>query len=186
MTATASYGARATASWQSLWPRRPSCAGSWWTPAPKRSPSCVPSSPGWASTASALPSTSPGPGNWPHEHGDAANTRVARDQLVKAPLGLLWFGGPSHEGILPRHGHGPQPQVIDGRCIIEGVDMLRAIDIYTGRLLWETQLPGIGFFYNNLLHHPGANASGGHYVCTSDSIDAEVGPCCFKLDPRPG
>ena len=53
----------------------------------------------------------PGAADWTHEHADAANTRVSRDRLVKAPLGLLWFGGPSHDGILPRHGHGPQPQV---------------------------------------------------------------------------
>src|SRR5205807_3870975 len=83
----------------------------------------------------------PGSANWTHEHADAANTRVSKDTLVKAPLGVLWFGGPSDRGILPRHGHGPQPQVIDGRLIIEGVNMLRAIDIYTGRLLWETELP---------------------------------------------
>src|SRR5262249_40348596 len=74
-----------------------------------------------------------GSANWTHEHADAANTRVSRDQVVKAPLGLLWFGGPAHDGILPRHGHGPQPQVVDGRLIIEGVDKLRAMDIYTGR-----------------------------------------------------
>ena len=99
---------------------------------------------------------------------------------------MLWFGGPSHEGILPRHGHGPQPQVIDGRCIIEGADMLRAIDIYTGRLLWEAELPGIGFFYNNLLHQPGANSAGGNYVCTSDAIYAVLGATCVKLDPASG
>ena len=75
--------------------------------------------------------------DWSHEHADAANTRVSQDQLVKAPLGLLWFGGPSNEAILPRHGHGPQPQVVDGRLFIEGMDMLRAMDIYTGRVLWE-------------------------------------------------
>jgi outer membrane protein assembly factor BamB len=132
------------------------------------------------------PGALPGAGNWTHEHGDAANTRVAKDELVKAPLGVLWFGGPSHEGILPRHGHGPQPQVIDGRCIIEGVDMLRAIDIYTGRLLWESELPGLGFFYNNLLHQPGANAAGGNYVCTTDSIYAVHGATCVKLDPATG
>ena len=68
------------------------------------------------------------------------HARLARP-LVKAPLGLLWFGGPSHDGILPRHGHGPQPQVVDGRLFIEGVDMLRAVDVYTGRLLWETGCP---------------------------------------------
>jgi outer membrane protein assembly factor BamB len=128
----------------------------------------------------------PGAGNWTHEHGDAANTRVAKDQIVKAPLGLLWFGGPSHEGILPRHGHGPQPQVIDGRCFIEGVDMIRAIDIYTGRLLWESQLPGVGFFYNNLLHQPGANSTGGNFVCTHDGIYVVLGASCVKLDPATG
>lgn len=134
----------------------------------------------------ARPGALEGAGNWTHEHGDAANTRLARDKIVKAPLGLLWFGGPGNDDILPRHGHGPQPQVIDGRCIIEGVDMLRAIDIYTGRLLWETRLPGIGFFYNNLLHQPGANASGGNYVCTSDGIYVLLGSRVLRLDPATG
>ena len=41
----------------------------------------------------------PGPANWTHEHADAANTRVSQDSLVKAPLGLLWFGGTSNEGF---------------------------------------------------------------------------------------
>jgi outer membrane protein assembly factor BamB len=128
----------------------------------------------------------PGAGNWTHEHADAANTRVSPDQLVKAPLGLLWFGGPSHEGILPRHGHGPQPQVIDGRLVIEGVDLLRAIDIYTGRKLWEAPLPGVGEFYNNLAHQPGANASGGNFVCTADCIYVAYKNSCVRIDPATG
>jgi outer membrane protein assembly factor BamB len=127
-----------------------------------------------------------GSGNWTHEHADAANTRVSPDQLVKAPLGVLWFGGPSHEGILPRHGHGPQPQVIDGRLIIEGVDLLRAIDIYTGRLLWEAPLPGVGNLYNNLAHQAGANGSGGNFVCTSDCIYVAYQNSCVRLDPATG
>jgi outer membrane protein assembly factor BamB len=128
----------------------------------------------------------PGSANWTHEHADAANTRVSKDRLVKAPLGLLWFGGPSHEGILPRHGHGPQPQVLDGRLIIEGIDFLRAIDIYTGRLLWETHLPGVGIFYNNLAHQPGANASGTNYISTADGIYVAYGNACLRLDPATG
>ncbi len=128
----------------------------------------------------------PGSANWTHEHADPANTRVSRDVLVKAPLGVLWFGGPSNEGILPRHGHGPQPQVIDGRMIIEGVDLLRAIDIYTGRLLWEAKLPGVGFFYNNLYHQPGANAAGSNFVSTSDSIYVAYNHQCVRLDPATG
>jgi outer membrane protein assembly factor BamB len=128
----------------------------------------------------------PGSANWTHENGDAANTRVSKDQLVKAPLGILWFGGPSHDGILPRHGHGPQPQVIDGRLIIEGVDLMRATDIYTGRLLWETKLPGVGAFYNNLAHQPGANSSGSNFISTSDGIYVAYGTSCVKLDPETG
>jgi outer membrane protein assembly factor BamB len=128
----------------------------------------------------------PGSGNWTHENADAANTRVSSDQLVRSPLGLLWFGGPSHESILPRHGHGPQPQVIDGRLIIEGVDLLRAMDIYTGRLLWETSLPGVGAHFNNLAHQPGANASGGNFVCTPDSIYVAYKNSCVVLNTATG
>jgi outer membrane protein assembly factor BamB len=128
----------------------------------------------------------PGAANWTHEHVDASNTRVSRDILAKAPMGVLWFGGPSHDGILPRHGHGPQPQVIDGRMIIEGVDLMRAIDIYTGRLLWEAKLPGVGFFYNNLAHQPGANASGSNFVSTSDCIYVAYHHTCVRLDPATG
>lgn len=127
-----------------------------------------------------------GSANWTHEHADASNTRVSRDVLVKAPMGVLWFGGPSHDGILPRHGHGPQPQVVDGRMIIEGVDLMRAIDIYTGRLLWETKMQGVGFFYNNLAHQPGANASGSNFVSTSDGIYIAYHDRCVVLDPSNG
>jgi len=128
----------------------------------------------------------PGAANWTHEHADAANTRVSKDQLVKAPLGVLWFGGPSHEGTLPRHGHGPQPQVIDGRLIIEGPDLLRAMDIYTGCKLWETRLAGVGKDYDETWHQPGANASGSNYVSTSDGIYIAHGRVVVRLDPETG
>jgi outer membrane protein assembly factor BamB len=128
----------------------------------------------------------PGSANWTHEHADSSNTRVSHDTLVKAPLGLLWFGGPSDEGILPRHGHGPQPQVIDGREIIEGADMLRALDIYTGRLLWEARLPGVGKVYNATAHQPGANATGTNYVSLSDGIYVLHDRVCVRLDPATG
>ena len=128
----------------------------------------------------------PGSADWTHEHADAANSRVSKDQLVKAPLGILWFGGPSHDGILPRHGHGPQPQVCAGRLIIEGVDMLRATDVYTGRILWEATLPGVGAFYNNLMHQPGANAGGTNYITLPDGIYVAYGKVCVRLDPATG
>ena len=132
----------------------------------------------WLHREGALPDSA----NWTHEHADAANTRVSKDKLVKAPLGLLWFGGSSNEPILPRHGHGPQPQVVDGRLIIEGVDLMRAMDIYTGRVLWETSLPGLGALYDNTSHQPGANASGTNYIATSDGVYVAYKTACLKLD----
>ncbi len=128
----------------------------------------------------------PGSADWTHENADAANTRVSRDKVVKAPLGLLWFGGSSNEGVLPRHGHGPQPQVIDGRLFIEGVDMMRALDIYTGRPLWEAKLPGVGKAYDNMLHQPGANAGGSNYVSLGDGIYVAYGPSVVRLNPTTG
>jgi hypothetical protein len=127
-----------------------------------------------------------GSADWTHEHADAANTRVSRDDLVKTPLGILWFGGPSHAAILPRHGHGPQPQVVEGRVIIEGPDLLRASDVYTGRLLWERKLPGFGVLYNNTMHHPGANGTGTNYISLPDGIYAIYPPGCLRLDPATG
>jgi outer membrane protein assembly factor BamB len=128
----------------------------------------------------------PDSADWTHEHADAANTRVSKDKLVKAPLGLLWFGGPTNEAILPRHGHGPQPQVVEGRLIIEGVNIMRALDIYTGRLLWEASLPGIGQLYDNTAHQPGANASGTNYIATPHGVYVAYGKSCVVLDLATG
>jgi outer membrane protein assembly factor BamB len=128
----------------------------------------------------------PGSADWTHEHADAANTRVSKDTLVKAPLGILWFGGPTNDAILPRHGHGPQPQVLEGRLFIEGVDLLRAIDIYTGRVLWEAPMPGLGELYNNTAHQPGANASGTNFIATREGIYAAYRNACWVLDPATG
>jgi outer membrane protein assembly factor BamB len=128
----------------------------------------------------------PDSADWTHEHADAANTRVSKDKRVKAPLGLLWFGGSTNTEILPRHGHGPQPQVVDGRLFIEGMDLIRAVDIYTGRVLWESSLPGVGDLYDNTAHQPGANGSGTNYIATKDGVYVAYQRSCVRLDPATG
>ena len=132
------------------------------------------------------PGPLPGAGTWTSQNGDAANTLVSTESRVKTPLGLLWFGGPSNREVLPRHGHGPIPQVIGGRLFIEGRDMLRAVDVYTGRLLWQREFKDVGIFYDNTSHHPGAGAIGGNYVCTADSVYLVWGRKCLRLDPATG
>jgi outer membrane protein assembly factor BamB len=128
----------------------------------------------------------PGSDDWTHQYANAAQTVASRDQLVKAPLGILWFGGASHEGVLPRHGHGPSPQVAGGRVIIEGADMLRAVDVYTGRVLWQISLPGLGTFYDNTSHQPGAGEVGSNYVTLADRIYVVYGTKLLELDARTG
>jgi len=124
--------------------------------------------------------------DWTHQYGDSANTVMSRDKKVKAPLGLLWFGGPSNNKILPRHGHGPSPQVVGGRLFIEGRDILRAVDVYTGRLLWERQFQDLGKYYDNTSHQPGANEIGSNYVSVSDAVYVVYGDNIHVLDPATG
>jgi len=128
----------------------------------------------------------PGSADWTHQYADPANTGVSKDALVKAPLGLLWFGGSSNKEILPRHGHGPSEQIVGGRLFIEGPDVIRALDVYTGRVLWGTSLPDVGKAYDNTSHQPGANALGSNYVSVHDGIYVAYGKTCIRLDPATG
>jgi outer membrane protein assembly factor BamB len=128
----------------------------------------------------------PDAGVWTHQYGDASNSVVSRDKRVKAPLGVLWFGGPPNDKVLPRHGHGPAPQVAGGRLFIEGPDMLRAVDVYTGRVWWEREFPGLGAYYDNTAHHPGANEIGSNYVSLEDHVYVVYGGEILELDAATG
>ncbi len=128
----------------------------------------------------------PGAGSWTHQNADAGNTVVSEDDLVRAPLGLLWFGGPPNDPILPRHGHGPSPHVVGGRLFIEGRNLLRAVDVYTGRLLWERALPDFGRYYDSTAHQPGANEIGSNYVSMPDAVYVATPRSCMALDPATG
>ena len=128
----------------------------------------------------------PGSGSWTHQYGDSSKSVLSADRLVKAPMGLLWFGGPSNDAILPRHGHGPSPQVVGGRLFIEGRDIMRAVDVYTGRLLWERKIKDIGLFYDNTIHHPGAGLIGSNYVSLADGVYVITPGSCQVLDPDSG
>jgi len=129
----------------------------------------------------------PGASNWTHQYADAANSVVSKDSVAQGPLGLLWFGnGPPNDKVLPRHGHGPSPQVADGRLVIEGANMLRCYDTYTGFLLWQREFPGLGRYYDNTSHHPGANEIGSNYVTMPDAVYVLYGDSIHRLDPKTG
>ncbi len=144
----------------------------------------------------------PNTADWTHQYSDSANTVFSQDQLVRLPLGILWFGGPNNDDILPRHGHGPIPQVAGGRVILPGVDSLSARDVYTGRSLWRTEFPGLGHPFTDLefeaqyqqgrsvfMHTRdglGANYIGSPYVSLPDTIYVRYRTRILCLDPASG
>ncbi len=141
---------------------------------------------------------------WTHNYGDIANTVKSDDQLVKAPLGILWFGGNSNLDVLPRHGHGPGEQVIDGRLIIQGISSISARDVYTGRVLWKREFEKLMddnwlvYFdetYDeenpldtkyNQVHLPGANARGTNFIATPEYVYLIEGNQCNLIDIKTG
>ncbi len=147
------------------------------------------------------PGPLPGASEWTHQYGNVSNTVCSKDTVVKAPLGLLWFGGPSHEDVLPRHGHGPPQQVVGGRLFIQGIGVINARDVYTGRTLWRREMQELDTFnmyydktHNpdphdrtyNQVHIPGANALGSNFIATRDRIYIVIGPTCIVLDAATG
>jgi len=142
-----------------------------------------------------------GSSNWTHQYGSMANTIKSDDELVKLPLGILWFGGNSNMDVLPRHGHGPPEQIMDGKLIIEGMNSISARDVYTGRVIWKTEFTGLatfGTYYNesyaddplnpfyNQEHIPGANSRGTNYIVSPDLVYVVQGITLHVLDIETG
>ena len=144
----------------------------------------------------------PGSADWTGQYGDIANTVCSKDKLVKAPLGLLWFGDRSEfTDVLPRHGHGPPEQIIGGRLFIEGLNCISARDVYTGRILWKKDFDNLrtfGIYYDgsykpdfwdtsyNQGHIAGANARGTNFVAAGDKVYVLADTECMVLDSATG
>ena len=142
-----------------------------------------------------------GAASWTHNYGSIAQTAKSDDTRVKLPLGVLWWGGSSNMDVLPRHAHGPTEQVIGGRLFIQGIDSFSARDVYTGRILWKRDLPGlnkIGVYFTNTYkpaplitgynqkHAPGSNLRGTNYVAADDKLYLIQDEKCLILDSATG
>jgi outer membrane protein assembly factor BamB len=135
------------------------------------------------------PGALPGSADWTHEYGDASNTLMSRDNLVKAPLGVLWFGGPASDGSLfyNRHYWGPSMAVIGGRMFIQGPGKMTAVDVYTGRILWQLPLEGKANYLPGRRGNDFEGALAGyHFLAVEDAIYLVHEKSCLKLDPTTG
>jgi outer membrane protein assembly factor BamB len=111
----------------------------------------------------------PGSADWSHAGADAANTGASQEQFLKAPLDLLWFDTP------PRWFRTPGStlvRVCGGRMFIKA-ENLQAIDVYTGRRLWQVGLP---------FHHSLSD----QVVALDDALYVAGGNICLMLDPASG
>jgi len=143
-----------------------------------------------------------GAADWTHEMRDAANTLCAPDTVMRAPMSVLWFGGPAgrvgmtYQEMLP-----PGPIVVGGRYIMQGPDKLTAIDIYTGRQMWQVDLPKLqhnATVYGKSDHAYPAPLEGeipvGHtsrgtglnMVAADDAICVVAGSRCLVIDTATG
>ena len=69
--------------------------------------------------------------------GNAANTGASLDRFVKPPLSRLWFDGSLR--WIRTHGS-TAVRVVGGRVIVHA-NKLYAIDVFTGRHLWQADSP---------------------------------------------
>ena len=129
----------------------------------------------------------PGAADWTHEYGDSANSLMSQDQLVKAPLGVLWFGGPAaaSELFFNRHYWPPSLTVNRGRMFFQGPEVFVAADIYTGRVLWKKKLPEgsspgrRGNFFEKV-------RVGFHFLAADDAVYLSDGSKCEKINQATG
>ena len=108
----------------------------------------------------------PGSDDWTHDGGTAGHTFTSKDERVKPPFAVLWFGGAADwVGF-----HPPSTVVLGGRMLILNRSVLHAIDIYTGRLLWKEPIPG----------------SKQYIAAAEDAVYVIRGDVCLRIDPATG
>jgi len=118
-----------------------------------------------ATRAGALPDTA----DWSHGGANAANTGGSHDRFLKPPLARLWFDGSFR--WIRTHGS-TAVRVAGGRTFVHA-GRLYAVDVYTGRPLWQADAPY-------------SRPSDDRMVATEDALYMADGRSCAVLDPATG
>jgi outer membrane protein assembly factor BamB len=130
-----------------------------------------------------------GAGSWTHQYAEPGNTTCSDDQLVKCPLGLLWFGEPGPGTMADRHIRATAPLATGGRFFVQGEgyastrgageNVIAAYDAYNGRKLWERAVPSGTL-------RTGMSSRASNLAANADSLFAIVGDKCLRLDAATG
>jgi outer membrane protein assembly factor BamB len=86
----------------------------------------------------------PGSAPWAQEYTDAARTLCSADDLVKPPLGFLWYGD-DPGFVLRNHGFDDAKPLVNGGRVYALAQhtkyaLVYAYDAYTGRFLWKNEV----------------------------------------------
>ena len=119
-----------------------------------------------------------GSGSWTQLYGNPQNTACSDDMLVKAPLGVLWFGEPGPEGMVERHARACSPVAMDGRLFVQGEEIIMAYDAYNGFFLWKRDIPGAV--------RVRVDVDGGNLAVTENGLYIAAYDKCYRLDPATG
>ena len=120
----------------------------------------------------------PGAGSWTHQYAEPGNTACGDDRIVKAPLGVLWFGRPGPGEMVNRHYRAAGPLSVGGRLFIQGEEVISAHDIYNGLELWRREIPGA--------MRVSASHDGSNLAADDRSLFVAVADKCLRLDAETG
>lgn len=112
----------------------------------------------------------PGAADWSHVGATAGNAGASQDRFLTAPLGILWYDGSARWHRKPGSA---RIRVAGGRILILSENLL-ALDVYTGRRLWQTKLS------------PGRTRGALELVALEDAIYVPSGKTCLVLDAANG
>jgi len=126
-----------------------------------------------------------GAGAWTHQNANAANTLCSGDSRVRGPLQMLWFR--DTDLVMPsRHTRGPAPLVDQGLMLAEGINALRATNIYNGHTVWEVPFPGILLSNHRGESSIGAAWTGGNVCTGGERVYVQTRDACLCLDLKTG
>ncbi len=119
-----------------------------------------------------------GAGAWTQLYGSPSNTGCSDDRIVRAPLGVLWFGEPGPDTMVERHARAASPVAINGRLFVQGEEVVTGVDAYNGTILWRRQIPGAV--------RVRVDVDGGNLAATADALYVAAENLCYRLDPADG
>ncbi|MBM3472846.1 MAG: methyltransferase domain-containing protein [Armatimonadetes bacterium] len=119
-----------------------------------------------------------GGADWTHQYADAGKSGASRDEVVKLPVEMLWFGDPGPGPLVSRHWGGPAPLCVGGRLFVIGQNSIMAVDAYNGRPLWTHEAAKVA-------RYP-VGQKGGTAVADGDSVYYVLGTTCTRLDAKTG